>query len=109
MLVSRPQATLVALGLFGDSFEQHFGHSESPQQRLLANLRAAGVEQRATIETADMRKLPFEPAAFDAIVSAYAIDHLNRQGINQSLAEAARVAKAGGDLLLMVSAEEPWD
>jgi ubiquinone/menaquinone biosynthesis C-methylase UbiE len=108
VLQSRPQATLVALDLFGESFQQHFGRSETPQQRLLANLKAAGVEQRATITTADMRKLPFEPAAFDAIVSAYAIDHVNRQGTDQSLAEAARVLKPGGDFLLMVIANEKW-
>jgi len=58
-------------------------------------LKAAGVDQRASIETADVRKLPFEPAAFDAIVSAYTIDHLNRQGVDASLAEAARVMKPG--------------
>src|SRR6266478_5459477 len=108
VLEARPQATLVALDLFADSFEQHFGPGESPQRRLLANLKAAGVEQRATIETADMRKLPFEPGAFDAIVSAYAIDHLNRQGTDQALAEAARVLKPGGELLLMIIANEKW-
>jgi ubiquinone/menaquinone biosynthesis C-methylase UbiE len=108
VLESRPQATLVALDLFGQSFNQHFGRSEMPQQRLLANLKAAGVDQRATIATADMRKLPFEPAAFDAVVSAYAIDHLNRQGTDQSLAEAARVLKPGGELLLMIIANEKW-
>jgi SAM-dependent methyltransferase len=108
VLEARPRVTLVALDLFGNSFEQHFGHSESPQQRLLVNLKAAGVEQRATIETADIRKLPFETGTFDAIVSAYAIDHLNRQGIDQALAEAARVVKPGGDFLLMLIAKEPW-
>jgi ubiquinone/menaquinone biosynthesis C-methylase UbiE len=108
VLESRPQATLVALDLFGRSFDQHFGRSETPQDRLLANLKAAGVDQRATIATADMRKLPFEPAAFDAVVSAYAIDHLNRQGTDQSLAEAARVLKPGGELLLMIIANEKW-
>jgi ubiquinone/menaquinone biosynthesis C-methylase UbiE len=109
VLEARPRTTLVALDLFGESFEGHFGPSQSPQQRLLANLRAAGVEQRATIVTADMRKLPFEAGAFDAIVSAYAIDHLNRQGIVQSLAEAARVLKPGGDfLLILVDIKEPW-
>lgn len=108
VLQARPQATLVALDLFGDSFERHFGRSESPQQRLLTNLKAAGVEQRAMIQVGDMRKLPFEPAAFDAIVSSYAIDHLNREGVNQSLAEAARVLKPGGDFLLMVIGKEPW-
>lgn len=108
VLEARPRVTLVALDLFADSFRRHFGHTESPQQLLLANLKAAGVEQRATIETADMRKLPFEVATFDAIVSAYAIDHLNRQGIDGALAEAARVVKPGGDFLLMVIAQEPW-
>jgi tRNA A58 N-methylase Trm61 len=68
ILVSRPQATLVAVDLLAESFEQHFGPSPNPQQRLLANLKAAGVDRRATIETADIRKLPFEAGAFDAIV-----------------------------------------
>jgi len=108
VLESRPRATLVALDLFSESFDQHFGRSGTPQQRLLSNFKAAGVDQRATIATADMRKLPFEPAAFDAVVSAYAIDHLNRQGTDQSLAEAARVLKPGGELLLMIIANEKW-
>ena len=108
VLTARPQTTLVASDLFGDSFEQHFGKGETPQQRLLANLKAAGVEGRATIETADMRKLPFEPASFDAVVSAYAMDHLNRQGSAQALAEAARVLKPGGEFLLMIVASEKW-
>jgi ubiquinone/menaquinone biosynthesis C-methylase UbiE len=108
VLEARPQATLVALDLFADSYEEHFGPGQSPQQKLLANLRAARVEQRAAIVTADMRKLPFDPATFDAIVSAYTFDHLNRQGIGQSLAEAARVLKPGGDFLLILVGKEPW-
>jgi ubiquinone/menaquinone biosynthesis C-methylase UbiE len=108
VLESRPQTTLVALDLFADSFEQHFGPGVSPQQRLLDNLKAAGVAGRATIATADMRKLPFEAASFDAIVSAYAIDHLDRPGVSQTLAETARVVKPGGDFLMMVVAKEPW-
>jgi SAM-dependent methyltransferase len=108
VLEARPQATLVALDLFAASFDEHFGHSETPQARLLANLQAAGVADRATIATGDMRKLPFEPAQFDGIVSAYAMDHLNRDGSTQSLAEAARVAKPGADFLLMVVDKEPW-
>lgn len=107
-LESRPRATVVALDLFGESFERHFGKGASPRERLLANLRAAGVESRAEIRTADMRQLPFERGEFDAIVSAYAIDHLDREGIHKTLAEAARVVKPGGDFLLMVIAKEPW-
>ena len=102
VLEARPQATLVALDLFGESYEEHFGPGGSPQQRLLNNLKAAGVGSRAAIQPGDMRKLPFEPATFDAIVSSYAIDHLGRQGITESLAEAARVLKPNGEFLLMV-------
>src|SRR5262249_289613 len=58
VLESRPKATLVALDLFGESYNQHFGPGASPQDRLLANLRLAGVGGRASIQAADMRKLP---------------------------------------------------
>jgi len=108
VLQARPQATLVALDLFSESFDMHFGHGDTPQQRLLANLKAAGVEQRATIQAGDMRKLPFENGSFDAVVSSYAIDHLRREGINQTLAETARVLKPGGDFLMMVVNKDPW-
>jgi len=108
VLAARPQATLVALDLFSESFEHHFGHGESPQQRLMANLKTAGVDRRATIETADMRKLPFEAGTFDAVVSSYAMDHLNRDGSQQAIREAARVVKPGGEFLLMVITKEPW-
>jgi ubiquinone/menaquinone biosynthesis C-methylase UbiE len=108
VLTARPQATLVASDLFGESFEHHFGSGESPQQRLLNNLKAAGVDQRASIETADMRKLPFQPDSFDALVSAYAVDHLNREGISQALGEAARVLKPGGDFLLILVNNDGW-
>jgi SAM-dependent methyltransferase len=108
VLAARPQATVVASDLFGDSFEHHFGHTDTPQQRLQQNLQAAGVANRATIATADMRQLPFEPASFDAIVSAYAVDHLNRAGIDKALAEAFRVVKPGGDFLLILVANDRW-
>ncbi|MGD0360129.1 MAG: class I SAM-dependent methyltransferase [Bryobacteraceae bacterium] len=108
ILEARPRVNLVASDLFGESFDHHFGRGGSPQQRLLANLKAAGVDQRATIATADMLNLPFESAQFDAVVSAYAMDHVDRAGSDRAIAEAARVLKPGGEFLLMVVAEEPW-
>jgi SAM-dependent methyltransferase len=108
VLKERPQATLVASDLFGTSFTQHFGPGGRPQDRLLANLKAAGVDGRATIETADMLKLPFADRTFDAIVSAYAMDHLGRNGARTALAEAHRVLKPGGDFLLVLVANDKW-
>jgi ubiquinone/menaquinone biosynthesis C-methylase UbiE len=108
VLEARPKATLVALDLFGESYKHHFGTQQDGEARLLSNLRAAGVENRATIQAGDMRKLPFEAAAFDGIVSAFAIDHLDRKGISASLSEAARVLKPRGELLLMLIANDRW-
>lgn len=108
LLRSRPNATLVALDLFAESFEQHFGTSVSPELKLLTNLKAAGVDGRAVIQRGDMRKLPFPSASFDGALSAYAVDHLNRNGIGESLSEAARVVKPGGDFLLILIGKEPW-
>ena len=115
VLEARPQTTLVALDSFGESYVEHFGPTKNGEtvldegrQRLLANLKAAGLEQRATIQPGDMRHLPFEPATFDAIVSSYAIDHLNRDGIGKALSEANRVLKPGGEFLLMVIAKDKW-
>ncbi len=108
VLEARPQSTVVALDLFGESFDQHFGPGDSPQERLLANLKAAGVNNRATIVTSDMRKTPFAAGEFDAIVSAYAMDHLDQAGSTQALVEAARVVKPGGDFLLILIGKEPW-
>ena len=108
VLEERPRTTVVALDLFAESFTRHFGEGTSGQSRLLANLQAAGVAQRATIQTADMRKVPFDSGTFDAVVSTYAIDHLNRDGITQALGEAARVLKPRGEFLLMVIAKDFW-
>lgn len=108
VLAARPQATLVASDLFGQSFEDHFGPGQSPRERLLANLKLAGVDNRATIETADMRQLPFPSASFDALVSAYAVDHVNREGSAKALAEAFRVVKPGGDFLLILISNDRW-
>jgi len=108
VLEARPQSTVVALDLFAKSYEQHFGSGQSGQERLLSNLRAAGPERRAAIQAGDMRKLPFEADTFDGVVSTYAIDHLNRDGITVPMSEASRVLKPGGEFLLMVLTKDFW-
>lgn len=108
VLEARPQVMLVASDEFGASYDQHFGAGISPEERILANLQVAGVADRATIQRADMRKLPFLDGEFDAIVSAYAVDHLGGEGIRQALKEAARVVKPDGEFLLMLVSNDGW-
>lgn len=113
VLEARPNATVVALDSFSDSYVEHFGGRQADavdegRARLIANLKAAGVERRCSIQPGDMRKMPLGARTFDAIVSAYAIDHLNREGITKALGEANRVLKPRGEFLLMVIAKDFW-
>jgi SAM-dependent methyltransferase len=52
--------------------------------------------------------MPLESGSFDAVVSAYAIDHLGGDDIRRSLVEASRVLRPGGELLLMVMNPDGW-
>jgi len=115
VLEARPRAFVVALDSFSDQYVRHFGDLRNGKQvpdqgreRLLENLKAAGVDGRAAIQAGDMRQMPLESASFDAVVSAYAIDHLNRDGRTKALGEASRVLKPGGQFLLMVIAKDLW-
>jgi len=103
VLTERPQARVVAL----DNWSADYIADNSPRH-LLANAAVAGAADRVEAVTGDMRKLPFEDGTFDGIVSTYAIDHLNREGIPQALAEAARVLKPEGTFLLMVMNGDGW-
>jgi len=103
VLRGRPNATLVALDNFSATYIRDHGPA-----KLLANLRAAGVDRRASLQTADMRSLPFPDASFDAVVSAYAVDHLDRDGIRRTLLEAARVLRPRGQILLQVMYPDGW-
>ena len=98
VLLARPRATVTGL----DIYEGYWGIDDNTPERFMANARVAGVAGRAEARRGDMREMPFEDAAFDAIVSAYAIDHLRPDGRTQALAEAARVLEPGGELLLLL-------
>ncbi len=103
VLWERPKATLVAL----DNFSAGYIRGHGPQ-KTEANFRAAGVERRAVVQPGDMRTLPFPDQSFDAVVSAYAVDHLDREGARRTLGEAARVLKPGGQILIQVMYPDAW-
>jgi SAM-dependent methyltransferase len=98
VLRARPGTTLVAL----DNFSADYIAGNGPDL-LRRNLRAAGVEGRlAQIVSADMRKIPLADGSFDAVVSTYAIDHVNREGSRQTIKEVGRVLRPGGEFLLLL-------
>jgi SAM-dependent methyltransferase len=67
----------------------------------LENARLEGVADRVEVKTADMRRLPFEPATFDVVVSSKAIHNVySADGRAETLREIARVLKPGGRLFL---------
>jgi len=63
----------------------------------IENAEHEGVRERVEVRTADMRKLPFDDAAFDVVVSCKAIHNLYDAGDRaQAIREIARVLKPGG-------------
>lgn len=104
VLLARPRATVVALDIFAEGY----GIGGNTPERLLANVRVAGAGGRTEVQQGDLRAMPFPEGSFDAAVSAYAIDHLNREGVARSLAEMRRVLRPDGQLLLMVINNDAW-
>jgi len=110
-----PRSNVVALDNFsasyiagskdGDGPETHSAHSEANTR---ANFIAAGVSDRIEIKTGDMRQLPCVNADFDGVVSSTAIDHLDRADIPVALAEANRVLKEHGQILLWLAIPNLW-
>src|SRR5690349_10888042 len=60
-----------------------------------------GVADRVEVRTADARKLPFDDASFDVVVSSAALHNIYDAGERQTaVREVARVLKVGGRVLI---------
>ena len=70
-------------------------------QQMLRRARQRVRSDRVTAVAADVTRLPYADASFDAIVCGWVLEHLPdpRPGLH----ELARVLQAGGKLLLMVT------
>ncbi len=67
----------------------------------LENARAEGVADRVSVQTADMRQLPFENASFDVVMSHWVVHNLeHRADRAAALTEMVRVLRPGGTILL---------
>jgi SAM-dependent methyltransferase len=93
---------LVGAGLVPDLFGRYAAVTAvdvSAEAVKSAGLRYPGLEA----EFADIRDLPFDGGAFDAIVSNSTLDHLPTMAdISDGLAELMRVLRPGGRLLVTV-------
>ncbi|MDQ6800349.1 MAG: methyltransferase domain-containing protein [Acidobacteriota bacterium] len=71
--------------------------SGNKEEATLENARRENVADRVEIQTADMRKIPFEDGTFDVIVSRAAIHNLySADDRAAAIREIARVLKPGG-------------
>lgn len=104
VLLARPAARVTAL----DIYRGYFGIDDNTPQRIRANARAAGVEDRLDVQVGDMREMPLPDASYDGVVSAFAIDHLNREGVTKTLSEVARVLRPHGEFLFIVLNVDGW-
>jgi arsenite methyltransferase len=78
-------------------------HDQSGNARdvTLRNASLEGVADRVTVETGDMRALPFPDASFDVVVSSLAIHNIkSNDDRRHAIAEAFRVLKPGGRLII---------
>ena len=100
---ARPGLTITGLDNFSADYIQ--GHGEQNTER---NFRLAGIADRTTIRSGDMREMPFERGSFQGAMSSAAIDHLDPDGIRKTLCEVQRVVQPGGQFLLLVIVPNIW-
>jgi arsenite methyltransferase len=87
-----------ATGIDHWSTSDQSGNAEQVTGR---NATLEGVVERVVLRTADMRQLPFDDCVFDVVVSSLAIHNVpSAPERARALAEAARVLKTGGRLLI---------
>ena len=68
----------------------------------LDNAMIEGVADRVDVQTADARKLPFDDASFDVVLSCVALHNIYDAGERQTaVREIARVLKVGGRVLIV--------
>jgi ubiquinone/menaquinone biosynthesis C-methylase UbiE len=68
----------------------------------LHNARIEGVAERVEVQTADARRLPFDDASFDVVLSSVALHNIYNAGERETaVCEIARVLKVGGRVLIV--------
>lgn len=104
LLLAKPRVRVTAVDIYRD----YFGLEDNTPERLMHNARIAAVADRATAKVGDARELPFANGEFDGAISVAAIDHVPGRDIPKAIAEAARVLKPDGQLLLTIVNVDGW-
>jgi SAM-dependent methyltransferase len=104
LLLARPNARVTAI----DIYDGFYGISDNTPERFMRNASIAGVASRARAQVGDARSIPLADAAYDGVISSYAIDHLRRGDIPTALSEVHRLLKPGGEFLLAVVNVDWW-
>ena len=100
---ARPSVTIIGLDNFSAEYIRSHGAPNTER-----NFLAAGIADRASIQSGDMRDMPFEAGSFEGAMSSAAIDHLQPEDIRKTLREVNRVVVPGADFLLMVIVPNIW-
>ena len=79
--------------------KKFLGVTEEELERLSERARADGLENIHTV-IADMREVPLEDETASVVVSSYAFHHLPAEGKELALAEARRILRPGGRLVV---------
>jgi SAM-dependent methyltransferase len=104
LMLARPRVEVTGV----DIYSGYYGIDDNTPQRFMRNAEIAGVADRADATVGDARELPLASGEYDGVISSYAIDHLDRDGIPKALSEAGRVLKPGGEFLLMIVNVDWW-
>ena len=68
----------------------------------LSNAMIEGVAEKVEVHTGDARKLPFDNASFNVVLSSMALHNIYNAGERQTaVREIARVLKSGGRVLIV--------
>ena len=106
VLLARPAARVTALDIYKGT---EYGIDDNTPDRLLANAKVAGVADRVDVKVADMRQMPFRAARSTPAVSAYAIDHLPKDGVERARWRRRPACFAPrGQFLLMALNVDGW-
>ena len=73
-----------------------------PRSRVFPTGKLQVGGHRVEVQTADARKLPFDDASFDVVLSSAALHNIYNAGERQTaVREIARVLKSGGRVLIL--------